>query len=98
MQIFRREQLKRYQRDTSSNIIVNSKGTVLSPVSGDITRSQIKQVLSMRFTSNILNYGEPIVNDMPDNLETSTVPETITDKMSSSKFFNSCFQRVFRLN
>lgn len=89
MQIFRREQLKRYQRDTSSNIIVNSKGTVLSPVSGDTTRSQINQVLSMGFKN--FNFGEQIVNDMPDNVETSTVPETITDKMSSSKFLNSCF-------
>ena len=91
MQIFRREQLKTYQRDTSSNIIVNSKGTVLSPVSGNTTRSQINQVLSMGFKSKFLNYGEPTVNDMPDNVETSTVPETITDKMSSSKFLNSCF-------
>ena len=61
----------------------------MSPVSGDTTRSQINQVLSMGFKN--FNFGEQIVNDMPDNVETSTVPETITDKMSSSKFLNSCF-------
>ena len=65
----------------------------MSPVSGDTTRSQINQVLSMGFKN--FNFGEQIVNDMPDNVETSTVPETITDKMSSSKFFEFLFLEFY---
>ena len=57
----------------------------MSSFSANETRNQIIQVLTEGFKSKYLNFGAPIVSDMPDNIETSTVPETITDKMSSSK-------------